>query len=60
MVNGGNLTNSPPADLVEVARPPNWPDLIGVVEEADAGLGQAITLSDLRYSEARDKLPPNI
>lgn len=47
-------------DLVEIARPPNWSDFIGVVEKADAGLSQAVTLSDLDLTEAFDEVPPNI
>lgn len=46
--------------LVEIARPANRPNLISVVEEADAGLSQAVTLSDLDLSKPFDKLHPNI
>ena len=48
------------ADLVEVTRPPNWPDLISVVKEADAGLSQAVTLSNFTYTKACDKLLPYV
>lgn len=54
------MSQSFSADLVEVARPPDRPDLIGVVEEADAGLSQAVTLPDRLYAEARDEPPPNV
>lgn len=47
-------------DLVEIACPPDWSNLIGVVEEANAGLSQAITLSYLDPTKASDKLFPNI
>lgn len=46
--------------LVEIARPSNWSDFIGVVEEADACLSQAVTLPDLDFTEAFDKLLPYV
>jgi len=47
-------------DLVEVARPSDRADLVGVVEEADAGLRQAVALSDLDAAEASGELPPDV
>lgn len=47
-------------DLVEIAGPPDRSDLICVVEEPDAGLSQAVTLSDCDRAEALGKLLPNI
>lgn len=47
-------------DLVEVACPPNWSNLVSVVEETNTGLRQAVTLSDFDSTKAFDKLLPNI
>lgn len=47
-------------DLVEVACPPDRSNLTSVVEEANVGLRQAVTLSDLDPTKAFDKLLPNI
>ena len=47
-------------DLVEVAGSPDRPDLVCVVEEPHAGLGQTVPLPDLDVSKAPDKLPPHV
>lgn len=56
----GNMTKCFISYLVEIACPADRPSLVSVVEEANAGLRQAVTLSDLDPTKASDKLPPNI
>ncbi|TNN31173.1 hypothetical protein EYF80_058676 [Liparis tanakae] len=56
----GNAAAGSTPDLVEVARPSDGSDLVGVVEEADAGLRQAVALSDLDAAKASGELPPDV
>jgi len=48
------------SDLVKVAGPPDGPDLLRVVEEAEAGLRQPVALPDPNVPEATHKLPPHV
>lgn len=55
-----NITQCFVSYLVEIAGSPNRSDFICVVEEADTCLSQAVTLSDLDFTEAFDKLLPHV